>query len=58
MTDPAEPKTTPAAENGRELSDEELDPVAGGARTIPDVCKTPTPGGPVPLPYPNVVTEN
>ena len=24
------------------------------AATIPDVCKTPTPGGPVPLPYPNI----
>ncbi len=22
--------------------------------TIPDVCKTPSPGGPVPVPYPNV----
>ena len=22
--------------------------------TIPDVCKTPTPGGPLPLPYPNI----
>ena len=22
--------------------------------TIPDVCKTPTPGGPVPIPYPNI----
>lgn len=22
--------------------------------TIPDVCKTPTPGGPVPVPYPNI----
>ncbi len=22
--------------------------------TIPDVCKTPSPGGPIPLPYPNV----
>ena len=22
--------------------------------TVPDVCKTPTPGGPVPMPYPNV----
>ncbi len=21
--------------------------------TVPDVCKTPTPGGPVPIPYPN-----
>jgi hypothetical protein len=24
------------------------------AATIPDVCKTPSPGGPVPVPYPNV----
>lgn len=24
------------------------------AATMPDVCKTPSPGGPVPLPYPNV----
>src|SRR5262249_55865473 len=23
--------------------------------TLPDVCKTPSPGGPVPLPYPNIV---
>ena len=22
--------------------------------TVPDVCKTPTPGGPVPMPYPNM----
>jgi hypothetical protein len=22
--------------------------------TIPDVCKTPAPGGPVPIPYPNI----
>lgn len=25
--------------------------------TIPDVCKTPSPGGPVPIPYPNIATE-
>jgi hypothetical protein len=30
------------------LSDEELDDVSGG------VAKTPSPGGPVPIPYPNV----
>jgi len=24
------------------------------AATIPDVCKTPSPGGPIPIPYPNV----
>lgn len=28
---------------------------SGGMSPIfPDVCKTPTPGGPVPIPYPNV----
>jgi uncharacterized Zn-binding protein involved in type VI secretion len=26
----------------------------GVATAFPDVCKTPTPGGPVPIPYPNV----
>lgn len=26
----------------------------GVSIVFPDVCKTPTPGGPVPLPYPNV----
>jgi len=24
------------------------------AATMPDVCKTPSPGGPVPVPYPNI----
>ena len=26
--------------------------------TIPDVCKTPSPGGPVPLPYPNIALSS
>ncbi len=26
--------------------------------TLPDVCKTPTPGGPVPMPYPNVSQQS
>ena len=26
--------------------------------TLPDVCNTPTPGGPVPMPYPNVSMSN
>ena len=26
--------------------------------TIPDVCKTPSPGGPVPIPYPNIATQS
>jgi len=33
----------------------------GSSSTVvafPDVCKTPTPGGPVALPYPNMVTDN
>lgn len=32
---------------------------AGGqCMGFPDVCKTPTPGGPVPLPYPNIAMAN
>ena len=28
---------------------------SGGMSTVfPDVCKTPSPGGPIPIPYPNV----
>lgn len=27
---------------------------SGQAFAFPDVCKTPTPGGPVPMPYPNI----
>jgi uncharacterized Zn-binding protein involved in type VI secretion len=26
----------------------------GMSMVLPDVCKTPTPGGPVPIPYPNI----
>lgn len=26
----------------------------GCLATVPDTCKTPTPGGPVPVPYPNI----
>ncbi len=26
--------------------------------TLPDVCKTPSPGGPVPIPYPNISMSN
>ena len=28
------------------------------AATIPDVCKTPSPGGPVPVPYPNIARSS
>lgn len=32
----------------------------GGAtcNAMPDVCKTPTPAGPVPIPYPNIASTN
>lgn len=30
----------------------------GQCFAFPDVCKTPTPGGPVPLPYPNIAMLN
>lgn len=26
--------------------------------TLPDVCKTPSPGGPVPVPYPNIASQS
>jgi hypothetical protein len=28
------------------------------AATVPDVCKTPSPGGPIPLPYPNIAMSS
>jgi hypothetical protein len=28
--------------------------MSGQCFAMPDVCKTPTPGGPVPIPYPNI----
>lgn len=30
----------------------------GMSMVFPDVCKTPTPGGPVPIPYPNIGMSN
>lgn len=30
----------------------------GVTSAFPDVCKTPTPGGPVPIPYPNIATSS
>jgi len=30
----------------------------GMSMVFPDVCKTPTPGGPVPIPYPNIGQSN
>jgi hypothetical protein len=30
----------------------------GMSVTFPDVCKTPSPGGPVPIPYPNIVKSS
>jgi len=31
---------------------------SGVATNFPDVCKTPTPGGPIPIPYPNISTSS
>jgi len=40
-----------------ELTPQELSEVFGGTvatkAVISDICKTPSPGGPVPIPYPN-----
>jgi len=47
MNEPHEEDEREAPEQEK-LSDEELDEVSGG------VAKTPSPGGPVPMPYPNV----
>jgi len=30
----------------------------GITQAFPDVCKTPTPGGPVPIPYPNIAQSS
>jgi uncharacterized protein DUF4150 len=31
---------------------------SGIASSFPDVCKTPTPGGPIPIPYPNIAQSS
>ena len=31
---------------------------SGIATAFPDVCKTPTPAGPIPIPYPNIAMAN
>lgn len=31
---------------------------SGIAMSFPDVCKTPTPGGPIPIPYPNIAQSS
>jgi bacteriocin-like protein len=50
MSDSTKPEETPRDD---ELDEKELDQVSGGRLRLPDVAKTPTPGGPVPVPYPN-----
>ncbi len=41
----------PAFANGRGIAHGGSN---GQSIVMPDVCKTPTPGGPVPIPYPNI----
>ena len=50
-TDEKDPKPVP--EPG-EMSERDLDDVSGGLASVPGVTKKPAPGGPVPVPYPNV----
>jgi hypothetical protein len=38
--------------NAREITHKSSQGVASAA--VPDVCETPSPGGPIPIPYPNV----
>jgi bacteriocin-like protein len=53
MNDAKSPEEEPKDD---ELSEEELDQVSGGVRKNVDVCKTPSPGGPLPVPYPNTTS--
>jgi hypothetical protein len=54
MTEYAKPDNSEASiADDLELTADETEQVTGG-RSALDVSKTPTPGGPVPLPYPNV----
>jgi hypothetical protein len=59
MTERSDPNPPQQTEDATELSDDQLDPVAGGARTkpLPTLPKTPSPGGPVPIPYPVIGTK-
>ena len=51
MTERAEPRNQkpqkPAPKPGPEMTERDLDKVSGGLN------KTPTPSGPIPIPYPN-----
>ncbi len=41
--------------NGRGIAAEDS---GGQSIAFPDVCKTPSPGGPIPLPYPNIAMSS
>jgi hypothetical protein len=42
--------------NAREITHKSSQEVASAA--VPDVCETPSPGGPVPIPYPNIAKSS
>ena len=42
--------------NAREITHKSSQEVASAA--VPDVCKTPSPGGPIPIPYPNIAKSS
>jgi hypothetical protein len=53
MTEPTKPREgAPDAE----LTDEQLDGVSGGLALTTETAIRPVPGGPVPIPYPNIAT--
>ena len=47
----------PATVNANKLSVTHASSV-GISATFPDVCKTPSPGGPIPIPYPNIAQSS
>jgi len=42
--------------NTREITHKSSQEVASAA--VPDVCETPSPGGPIPIPYPNIAKSS
>jgi len=43
----------PASKPREELTERDLGQVSGGVEPLGPVTKTPSPGGPIPVPYPN-----
>jgi hypothetical protein len=50
-----EVKKKKVAANTKEITHKALQ---GVTATVPDVCKTPSPAGPIPIPYPNIAKSS